>query len=196
MRKLIRLSCGVRVPFLFFLHPLHFNGTISGSKWLDLLLMALYVRCWFLLSRKKLRKLQRGWQPTPPPPSVRPRTKRKVHAMYSYFEKLRLSEKVHATIPKGIVGGFDFAVLKRNFQEWQERLWTHVCECWRKETKVGSTDTVSGTLVIPHINFQLIFSDNLSQNSCMTIFVWENYRHTKLIISKRASNQRYFAKRG
>ena len=26
----------------------------------------------------------------------------------------RLSEKVHATIPKGIVGGFEFTVLQRN----------------------------------------------------------------------------------
>ena len=30
----------------------------------------------------------------------------------------RLSEKVHATIPKGIVGGFEFAVLQRNLKEW------------------------------------------------------------------------------
>ena len=28
----------------------------------------------------------------------------------------RLSEKVHATIPKGIVGGFGFTVLQRNFE--------------------------------------------------------------------------------
>ena len=33
----------------------------------------------------------------------------------------RLSEKVHATIPKGIVGGFQFTVFQRNFKEWQER---------------------------------------------------------------------------
>ena len=30
-----------------------------------------------------------------------------------------LSEKVHATIPKGIVGGFKFTVLQRNLKEWQ-----------------------------------------------------------------------------
>ena len=28
----------------------------------------------------------------------------------------RLSEKVNATIPKGIVGGFDFTVLQRNLK--------------------------------------------------------------------------------
>ena len=41
----------------------------------------------------------------------------------------KLSEKVHTTIPKGIVGGFEFTVLQRNLREWQERLWTYVCEC-------------------------------------------------------------------
>ena len=41
----------------------------------------------------------------------------------------RLSEKVHATIPKGIVGGFEFTVLQRNLKEWHERPWTYVCEC-------------------------------------------------------------------
>ena len=29
----------------------------------------------------------------------------------------RLSEKGHATIPKGIVGGFEFSVLQRNLKE-------------------------------------------------------------------------------
>ena len=30
----------------------------------------------------------------------------------------RLSEKVRATIPKGIVGGFECTVLQRNLKEW------------------------------------------------------------------------------
>ena len=30
----------------------------------------------------------------------------------------RLSEKVHATIPKGIVGGFECTVLQRNLKKW------------------------------------------------------------------------------
>ena len=38
----------------------------------------------------------------------------------------RLSEKAHATIPKGIVGGFEFTVLQRNLEKWQERPWTYV----------------------------------------------------------------------
>ena len=36
----------------------------------------------------------------------------------------RLSEEVHATIPKGIVGGFEFTDLQRNLKESHERLWT------------------------------------------------------------------------
>ena len=34
----------------------------------------------------------------------------------------RLSEKVHATIPKGIVGDFEFTVFQRNLKEWHEKL--------------------------------------------------------------------------
>ena len=41
----------------------------------------------------------------------------------------RLSEKVHATIPKGIVGDFEFTVFQRSFKEWHERPWKYVCEC-------------------------------------------------------------------
>ena len=40
-----------------------------------------------------------------------------------------LSEKVHASILKGIVGSFEFTDLERNFREWHERPWTYVCEC-------------------------------------------------------------------
>ena len=39
----------------------------------------------------------------------------------------RLLEKVHATIPKGIVGGFEFTFLQRNLKEWHLRPWTYVC---------------------------------------------------------------------
>ena len=41
----------------------------------------------------------------------------------------RLLEKVHATIPRGIVGGFEFTVLQRNLKEWHRRPRTYVCEC-------------------------------------------------------------------
>ena len=48
--------------------------------------------------------------------------------VYSYFEK-GCWEKVHATISKGILGGFGFSVLCRNLKQWQERPWTYVCQC-------------------------------------------------------------------
>ena len=40
----------------------------------------------------------------------------------------RLSEKVYASILKGIVGGFAFTVLQRNLKEWHERPLKYVCE--------------------------------------------------------------------
>ena len=42
--------------------------------------------------------------------------------------KLRLSEKVNATIPKVIVGGFEYIFLQRNLKEWLDRQWTYLCE--------------------------------------------------------------------
>ena len=53
-----------------------------------------------------------------------PLRRRSKPSISSYFEKV--SEKVHATIPKGIVGGFDFTVFQRNLKEWHERPWTYV----------------------------------------------------------------------
>ena len=48
---------------------------------------------------------------------------------YVQLFRERLSEKVHATIWKGIRGGFEFTVLQRNLQEWHKRPWTYVCDC-------------------------------------------------------------------
>ena len=48
-------------------------------------------------------------------------------------------EKVHATIPKGIVGGFELTVLQRNLKQWHARPWTYVCDCQRKITKAGDS---------------------------------------------------------
>ena len=67
----------------------------------------------------------------------------------------RLSEKVHETIPKGIVVGFEFTVLQRNLKEWQEKPRTYVCECERKATKVGSTATGRQEQCIDHIPYYL-----------------------------------------
>ena len=91
----------------------------------------------------------------------------------------RLSEKLHAAVPIGIVGGFDFIVLERNLKEWYERPWTCVCECWvhcsskkfermargamdtslrvLKESNKRSFDSYSvrkSVVIISHITFQ------------------------------------------
>ena len=52
-------------------------------------------------------------------------------SMYTSIQlfRERLSDKVHTTTPKGIVGGFEFTVFQRNLKEWQERQCTYVCEC-------------------------------------------------------------------
>ena len=36
--------------------------------------------------------------------------------------------KVHVTIPKGIVGSFEFTFLQRNLNKWHERPLEYVCE--------------------------------------------------------------------
>ena len=85
----------------------------------------------------------------------------------------RLSEKVHATILKGIVGDFKCTVFQRNLKESYGRPLIYVCECWRKVTKVGSTATVvsNSVLIISHITFRdcrvHFILDKLSRNICI-----------------------------
>ena len=46
-----------------------------------------------------------------------------VVSFFSYIQQFRerLSEKVHATIPKVIVAGFEFTFLQSKLIEWHER---------------------------------------------------------------------------
>ena len=48
--------------------------------------------------------------------------------IYLELFRERLSEKVHAAIPKGIAGGFEGTVLQRNLKEWYGRSRTYFCE--------------------------------------------------------------------
>ena len=48
---------------------------------------------------------------------------------YIQLFRKRLSEKVHATIPKGIVGGFAITVLHRNFERMAREAIDYVSEC-------------------------------------------------------------------
>ena len=61
----------------------------------------------------------------------------------------KLSEKVHATFPKGILCGFELTVRSH------ERPWTYVCECQRKAPEVGSTATECQEQCIDHIPYHL-----------------------------------------
>ena len=119
----------------------------------------------------------------------------------------RLSEKVHATIPKGIVGGFEFAVLQRNLKEWHKRPWELMGVCLRvlKESNKRSFDSYSvwnSVLIISHITFRdrrvHIFADNLSRNSCIPMSCsvlfklrnrFENMIETELLMCSRYSSQ-------
>ena len=84
----------------------------------------------------------------------------------------RLSKKVHATIPKGIVGGFEFTV-QRNLKEWHERPLTYVRECESRATKVGSTatDVRNIVLIISHITLSRAhFFPTTFSKSCIRPF--------------------------
>ena len=54
----------------------------------------------------------------------------------------KLSEKVHATIAKGIVGGFEYTVLQRNLKEWHKSPW-NVCLRVLKESNKSRFDSYS-----------------------------------------------------
>ena len=84
----------------------------------------------------------------------------------------RLSEKVHATILKGIVGGFKFTVLYRNLKELVRKA-VEMCLQVLKESNKRRFDRYSRQKqCIDHIPYYLSellcahFSDNLSRNSC------------------------------
>ena len=86
-----------------------------------------------------------------------------------------LSEKLHATNPKGIVGGFEFTVLQRNLKELARKAMKMCLRVLTERNKVGSTATVvrNSISIISHITFRdcrvHIFSDNLSRNSCIQL---------------------------
>ena len=85
----------------------------------------------------------------------------------------RLSEKVHATIPKGIVGVFDFTVSSKKFQR-MARVAMDLCLRVLKKSNKSRFDSYSlgnSVLIISHITFRFcrvhIFCDKLSRNSCI-----------------------------
>ena len=67
----------------------------------------------------------------------------------------RLSEELHATILKGIVGGFEFTVLQKSLKVWYGRPWTYVCKCWRKQLETVRQLPCQGQC-INHILFYLL----------------------------------------
>ena len=83
---------------------------------------------------------------------------------------------MHATILKGIVGGFEFSFFQRNLKEFTRKA-MEMCLRVLKESNKSRSDSYSRqvtVLIISHITFRdchvHIFCDNLSRNSCM--FWW------------------------
>ena len=85
---------------------------------------------------------------------------------HSYFEK-GCRKKVNATIPKGIVGGFEFTVLQTNLREWREKInWKSreifFCGGWK----------------ITKVDFCIFSESLLEQNSYLKAYV-NHYQHSK-----------------
>ena len=53
---------------------------------------------------------------------------------------------MHATIPKGIVGGFELTIFQRDLKERHESHGPMFASAKEKQQKVGSTATASGTV--------------------------------------------------
>ena len=86
----------------------------------------------------------------------------------------RLSEKVHATIPKSIVGCFEITVLHRNFERMARETMDYYCFPVLKRSSKSRFDSYgvrNSVLITSHTTFQNcrmhFFSDNLSRNSCI-----------------------------
>ena len=80
---------------------------------------------------------------------------------------------MHATVLKGIVGGFEFSVFQRNLKELAQKV-MEMCLRELKESNKSRFDSYSRQeQCIDHIPYYLSrlprahFSDNLSQNSCI-----------------------------
>ena len=99
----------------------------------------------------------------------------------------RLAKKVHATIPKGIVGGFKFTVLQRNLKELARKT-MQMCLRVLKESNKSRFDSYSRQeqCIIDHIPYYLSglsrvhFSDNLFRNSC----IYTSYSYRQVPTSK------------
>ena len=91
---------------------------------------------------------------------------------YTQLFRERLSGKVHATILKGIVGGFEFSFFQRNLKELARKA-MEMCLRVLKESNKSRFDSYSRQEpCTDHIPYYLsglsrAFSDNLSRNSCI-----------------------------
>ena len=85
----------------------------------------------------------------------------------------RLSEKVHKTIPKGIAGDFEFTIFSMKFERMAQKAMDIHLQVLKERNKSSfdSNSVRNSVLIMSHITSRdchmHIFSDNLSQNSCI-----------------------------
>ena len=90
----------------------------------------------------------------------------------------RLSEKVHATMLKGIVGSTEWPVLQWNLKEWHKSIDVSLWVLKESNKSIFNNYNVrNSVLIISHITLRDCrvhsFSDNLSQNSSKLTIVFE-----------------------
>ena len=79
----------------------------------------------------------------------------------------RLSEKVHATILKGIVGGFEFTVFQRNLKEWHEKPWIRGPQ--RATSILGLCHGVFTDQIIFKTHFRALFPAKIESPPYMSV---------------------------
>ena len=94
-----------------------------------------------------------------------------LHCIHLFRE--RFSEKVHATIPKGILGGFEFTVLQRNLKDVtrSHRGLMFASAKGNNKSRFDSYSVRNSVLIICHITCrecQVQFFFPTIQNSCIT----------------------------
>ena len=96
-------------------------------------------------------------------------------SVYIQLFRKRLSEKVHATIPIGIVGGFEITVLHRNFERMAREAMDVCFRVLKRSSKSRFRQLQCQKQCIDHIPYYLsglsraLFSDNLSRLAVYTV---------------------------
>ena len=113
----------------------------------------------------------------------------------------RLSDKVHATIPKGIVGCF---WVHCSLKKFKRITWEAMDLCFQvlkksSKSRFDSYSVKNSVLIISHITFRdclvHIFSDILFRNSCILLHHWTSLQPTATVMlftERRKASELHF----